>query len=120
MFEGFFGSSSKKIHDDWKELSQSEELNQIKKDSFKKPQVLFKHSTRCSISTMAFSRLEKNWDSKSGSADFHYLDLIKYRNISNQIENMFDVTHQSPQLLVIKNGVCEANASHNNVDVELV
>lgn len=120
MFEGFFGSSSKKLRTDWKELSESVELEQIKKDSFKKPQVLFKHSTRCSISTMALSRLEKNWDTKSESADFHYLDLIKHRNISNQIENMFSVTHQSPQLLVIKNGVCEVNASHNNVGVELV
>jgi len=120
MFEGLFGSSSKKLHPTWKELSESGELHQIKEDSFQKTQVLFKHSTRCSISTMALNRLDQKWDSKSDAADFHYLDLIKHRNISNQVADMFSVFHQSPQLLVIKNGVCEVNASHNEVGVELV
>ena len=120
MFGGLFSTSVKTLHPDWKELSEIEDLETIKEASFKKTQVLFKHSTRCSISSMAYNRLEKNWDQKSDAAYFHYLDLIKYRNISDQIADIFSVIHQSPQMLVIKNGKCENSGSHNQVDVNLV
>lgn len=108
------------MHPAWIQLSGLDQLNKIKEDSYQKTQVLFKHSTRCPTSTMAYSRLENGWDKKSDVADFHYLDLIRYRDVSNEIANMFSVRHESPQLLVIKNGVCELNASHNQVSVDLV
>ena len=120
MFGGLFGGGEKLMHPAWMELSTLDQLNKIKEDSYKKTQVLFKHSTRCSISSMAYNRLEKGWDEKSEAADFHYLDLIRFREVSNAIASMFSVHHESPQLLVIKNGVCERNASHNQVSADLV
>lgn len=101
----------------WITLSTLSEVDQIKERSFQKPQVIFKHSTRCSISSMAKSRLEKSSDD-SCAADFYYLDLIAYRHISNHLADVFDVVHQSPQVLLIKNGECMYEESHSGIRME--
>ena len=86
----------------WIALTSEEQLQQIKVKSNKKPQVIFKHSTRCSISSVAKNRLERSME--HDEVDFHYLDLIKYRPVSNKIAEEYNVYHESPQILVIKNG----------------
>lgn len=86
------------------------ELDKIKEDSFQNPQFIFKHSTRCSISKMVLSRFESTHDSASLSV--YLLELLNYRDISNQIANDFNVKHESPQLLVIKDGECQTHSSH--------
>lgn len=93
------------------------ELNEASKTDDSLGFVIFKHSTRCSISSMAKSRLERAWDD-SIELPMYYLDLIAHRDISNQIANLFQVEHQSPQILVIKKGVCVYNSSHSNITVE--
>ena len=100
----------------WHQLTQAEQLEKIKEKSFSKPQVIFKHSTRCSISSMALSRLERS--EAPGSIDFHYLDLITYRSISNQIAEDFKVYHESPQILLIKNGECVYDESHSGISMD--
>lgn len=100
----------------WKEFSDDEGLEAIKKLSREKPQVIFKHSTRCSISTMAKNRLERTV--APDSIDFNYLDLIAHRNISNKIANDFDIEHASPQILIIKNGACVYDESHNAISMD--
>jgi bacillithiol system protein YtxJ len=80
------------------------------------PFLVFKHSTRCSISSMAKSRFERNYELESVQA--FYLDLIAYREISNQLSADFGIKHQSPQLLLIQSGTCTYNASHNSIDLE--
>ena len=102
----------------WNTINDEAAIEQIKINSSQKPQVIFKHSTRCSISSMAKSRLERS-ETPDG-IDFHYLDLIKYRNISNLIEKVFDVEHASPQVLLIKDGVCIYNESHNGIDMQML
>ncbi len=102
----------------WKEFSDDAGLEAIKKLSIEKPQVIFKHSTRCSISTMAKSRLERTV--APDSIDFNYLDLIAHRDISNKIANDFDVEHASPQILIIKNGECVYDESHNAISMDEV
>lgn len=104
----------------WVVLKEVQQLEDLKKESFNKPVVILKHSTRCSISSMALSRLENYWDLSNEQAVPVYLDLIVYRNISNQIAEDFGVMHQSPQILVIKDGRCSYNASHNQIDSELI
>ena len=79
------------------------------------PFLVFKHSTRCSISSMALSRFERNFSIEAVKA--FYLDLIAYRSISNQLAEEFSVEHQSPQLLFIQNGSCTYNGSHNSIDL---
>jgi bacillithiol system protein YtxJ len=100
---------------DWQLLQQEEQLNEIKELSKIKPQLIFKHSTRCSISIMAKARLEKTKTSEY--IDFYYLDLLKHRSISNKVAEMFDVHHESPQVLLIKNGECIYEESHNGINI---
>ena len=82
------------------------------------PFLVFKHSTRCSISSMAKSRFERNFD--LNDLQVFYLDLITYRSISDQLAVDFKVEHQSPQLLFVQKGVCTYHASHNAIDTEAI
>jgi bacillithiol system protein YtxJ len=100
----------------WTPITNIEEIEKIKEQSFHQPQVIFKHSTRCSISSMAKSRLERS-DLPPG-IQFHYLDLLAHRNISGSIAAIFQVAHQSPQILLIKNGECIYEESHSGIDME--
>ncbi len=100
----------------WIILSNTDQLNAIKKQSFEKPQVLFKHSTRCSVSSVALKRMEKS--PAIPEADFYFLDLIRFRNISDTVAHDFDVYHESPQLLLIKNGECVYDESHLGIDIQ--
>jgi bacillithiol system protein YtxJ len=100
----------------WKEFTNEAGLEAIKEASKQKPQIIFKHSTRCSISTMAKSRLERSQAPEN--AEFNYLDLIAYRNVSNKIADDFSVEHASPQILIIKNGECVYDESHNAIDMD--
>jgi bacillithiol system protein YtxJ len=97
----------------WIPLNQETQLDEIVANSNNIPQVIFKHSTRCSISSMAKNRLDKK-DAPNG-INFYLLDLIKYRNISNKIAEDFHVRHQSPQVLVINNGKCVYDESHSGI-----
>lgn len=100
----------------WIELSQEEDLLAIREKSKVQPVVIFKHSTRCSISTMAKSRLERA--SQPDGIDFYLLDLIRYRSVSNKVAELFNVYHESPQVLLIVNGDCIYDESHNGISME--
>lgn len=99
----------------WIELKDEAQLDEIKEKSKDKPQVIFKHSTRCSISSMAKGRLERA--SAPDNMDFYYLDLITYRGVSNRIASLFNVYHESPQILVIKDGKCVYDESHGAISM---
>ena len=96
-------------------MTNEEQLQEIREKSNNRPQVVFKHSTRCAISSMAKNRLERH--SKPEGMDFYFLDLIKHRNISNKISREFNVYHESPQVLIIKNGESIYNESHSAIDM---
>ncbi|MBS1778472.1 MAG: bacillithiol system redox-active protein YtxJ [Bacteroidetes bacterium] len=100
----------------WIALTEEAQLDQIKEQSKQQPVVIFKHSTRCSISDMAKGRLERKMAPEN--VQFYYLDLIRYRNISNDIAKVFGVHHESPQVLLIKNGECVYDESHNGISME--
>lgn len=100
----------------WIMLTGEDQLEHIKQLSETNTQVIFKHSTRCSISRMVKNQLEK---SPLAHQDyFHYLDLIQYRNLSNKIADDFNVTHESPQILLIKNTHCIYHESHMAIDAK--
>lgn len=108
------------VHIDWQLLNTAEGVEAIKEKSMEKPQVIFKHSTRCSISSMAKRRLERTWNIDENKADIYYLDLIAYRSISNLVADDFGVTHQSPQILIIRNKEATFHTSHNDISVEVI
>ncbi|TAG11813.1 MAG: bacillithiol system redox-active protein YtxJ, partial [Sphingobacteriia bacterium] len=97
----------------WIPLINSDQLDQINTLSQQKAQIIFKHSTRCSISSMALNRLER--EDPPNSADFYLLDLIQYRTLSNEVAERFSVHHESPQVLVIKKGDCVYDESHQGI-----
>jgi bacillithiol system protein YtxJ len=103
----------------WNKLDKNEILDQIIEESKAKPVIIFKHSTSCSISAMALNRLERSWnDADMNGVKPYYLDLIAYRGISNAIAEKFGVMHQSPQVLVIKNGECVHDDSHMGINYQ--
>lgn len=100
----------------WNPLTSMEQLKELITRSQEKPQVIYKHSIRCSISSVVKSRLEKAETPEE--TDFHYLDLITYRPVSNAIAEMFEVHHESPQILVIWKGVCIYHESHMAINMD--
>lgn len=100
----------------WIDLVSDVQLVDIQKTQ--ELSVIFKHSTRCPISQMAKKLFELEWFS-SGAMELptYYLDLLRFRQLSNEIASSFSVEHQSPQVLVIKNGECIAHFSHQHISV---
>jgi bacillithiol system protein YtxJ len=94
----------------WIHLTDEEQLKEMITKSMERPQVIFKHSTRCSISSVALQRLQKV--AQPTDIDFYYLDLIAYRSLSHKVASEFKVVHESPQVLVIRNGKCVYDESH--------
>ncbi|MFH4965751.1 bacillithiol system redox-active protein YtxJ [Gaetbulibacter sp. M235] len=100
----------------WNILTSLSQLGDIKEKSLLKTQLIFKHSTRCGVSRMVKNQFLKDYDFTEKDFDLYYLDLIEYRAISNEIAQTFHVYHESPQLLVIKNGTAVANKSHGAIN----
>ena len=100
----------------WITINNINQLQDIQHQSNQRAQVIFKHSTRCSISSMVLKRLER--EGKPENMDFYFLDLIKYRDISNKVSELFKVYHESPQILLIKNGECIYDESHYGITID--
>lgn len=115
---GLFSSSSTSFP--WKELISIQQLNEIIASSNDVPVLIFKHSTRCSISSMVKSQFERKWNVSDTDCEVYYLDLIAHRDVSNEIETLTKVTHQSPQAIVLKNGLVVYHDSHNGIDTAAI
>ncbi|HRG18719.1 MAG TPA: bacillithiol system redox-active protein YtxJ [Flavobacterium lutivivi] len=102
----------------WLQLTEIAQLDNIIEISKQKSIVIFKHSTRCFISKSVLRSFEAEYVISSDKMDAYYLDLLNYRDISNEIATRFNVVHQSPQILVIINGVCVHHASHENIQAD--
>ncbi len=100
----------------WHTINNEAQLEEIRQKSFNHPVLVFKHSTTCSISSASLSRIERAWDpDKAKSIEPFYLDLLRFRSISNKIAEDFDIEHASPQVLLIQNGECTYDASHFDI-----
>lgn len=120
FLDKLFGESEKataisKVN--WMPLETMLHLDDKVKHSFEKPVLVFKHSTRCSISRMVLKQFENGFHLEESITPY-FLDLLEHRNISNEIASQFGVQHQSPQVIVIKDGIAVYNASHESIAVE--
>ena len=102
----------------WKNITDLSQISEIQKE--KGYSVIFKHSTRCSVSLMAKRKFESDWEVLPEDTNLYFLDLINHRNISSQIAETFQVHHESPQILVIKDGDCVLDASHSEISADEV
>jgi len=119
LFNNLFGGSSepnkeKKVLP-WISLNSLEQLKEIEQNSKTRPQVIFKHSTTCGISRMVLNMFTDKFQIDDNQMDIYFLDLHAHRNVSNEVGIYFQVLHQSPQLLVIKNGVAVFHTSHGAI-----
>ena len=101
----------------WTNLTELAQIEEIVTQSSQQPILIFKHSTSCSISSMAKSRVERQWNFDAEAIKPYYLDLIANRAVSNAVAEHFGIQHQSPQVLLIKDGACVYNASHTAISV---
>lgn len=87
----------------WSELTDLNQLEQISRESSERKVLIFKHSTRCSVSRAVLDRLERSWSSEEMErVKPYFLDLINHRQISNAIEEKFGIEHESPQLIILE------------------
>ena len=104
----------------WLPLTEVAQLVAISEKSNTKTQVIFKHSTRCGISRMVMNQFVEAYDLTENDLDLYYLDLLNYREVSNETGYKFQVLHESPQLIVIRNGAVVTHASHGAInDIDL-
>ncbi len=103
----------------WNTITDAQQLNTIDEESKQQKVFIFKHSTTCSISKAALNRLERNWsdlDDQLGKA--YYIDLLRFRSISNEIAERYQIIHESPQVMIIENGRCKSSDSHFDISYE--
>lgn len=120
IFKNIFKSNSDNVNNveskiNWIQLTDLNQLEEIKEISNSETVAIFKHSTRCGISRMVIKMFEKQFDENLSTFKVFYLDLLNHREISNEIGYTFQVLHQSPQILVIKNKKAIAHASHYDI-----
>jgi bacillithiol system protein YtxJ len=102
----------------FKSITQAGQLLEIKNISNNVPVILFKHSTRCSVSSMVLNRLSRNKDLAENEASIYMIDVREQRAISNSIAEDYHVYHESPQVLIIYKGECVYDESHNGIEGE--
>ena len=120
--ESMFGilNRMKSVEPEWITLNNVDQISDIISSSRKKPILIYKHSTSCGISHMAKSRLNNDWDDIKDKVTLYYLDLLAYRSVSNEVARIFNVTHQSPQLILVVDGRVVSSWSHYDVSVKSV
>lgn len=117
FLDSFRKAQNTELKNGWQNLENEEQLATAIQESYEKPVMLFKHSIRCGISEGAKQGLIGDWDINSEELSFYYLDLINYRSISNQIAADLGVVHQSPQIILLKNGKAVFDTSHHRISV---
>lgn len=98
-------------------MHSPDQLELIREESKSKPVLIFKHSARCSISRVALDRLERRWSVDADRIKPYFLDLLTYREMSNRVASQFNVEHESPQILLIRNGSAILDRSHFDIEI---
>ncbi len=99
----------------WTKLQHPNQIQEIVERSYITPCIIYKHSTRCSLSSISRYRLESDWDFQDAEVVAYFLDVIADRDLSRMVAEQFNVHHESPQLLLICNGECIYDASHLDI-----
>ena len=102
--------------ENWNQIKTTKDVENIITKSATVTQIIFKDSTHCGISAYAKSRIVDGYEHLEGKADFNYLDLLTYRSVSNYIADRLDVIHQSPQIIVVKDGKATHSVTHHSID----
>ncbi|WP_228547344.1 bacillithiol system redox-active protein YtxJ [Nonlabens antarcticus] len=104
----------------WESLESVDQLHNLVKNSKLTTKVIFKHSTRCGISRMALNNFERNYEELNQNVTYYLLDLLNNRDVSNAIAEELKVAHQSPQVIVLKDGLVIHTESHHGIDIKKI
>lgn len=118
IFRNKSNTSKKRIP--WEALRSEAQLNAVLERSKNQPVLIFKHSTRCSISSTALARMEREWNPEGSSFLPYYLDLLAHRGLSNQVAEILRVRHESPQAILIKKGKVVHHTSHMSISIKQI
>ncbi len=122
FLDKLFGKSEQESNQPtfWKKMCDDKDLKEAIENSHNNKVVIFKHSTRCFISKTVLKNFENEVKNSDKKVDYYYLDLLACRSLSNKIAEKFGVVHQSPQIIVLEDGVAVQNASHQAISLSLV
>lgn len=117
---GLFSPSKKRESLPWKYITSVEQLSELLHNVGEKPLLLFKHSTRCGVSSMVLRSFENEWSTGDELCDLYFIDLLNHRDVSNEIAVLTGIVHQSPQAIVIKGKEIIYDATHSNIDARSI
>ena len=101
-------------------LVSPEQLDALLETSRQRPIAIFKHSGVCGTSAQAYDELEAFLQDGGSDADVYVVDVLANRQLSQAITARFSVRHESPQVLVVRNGEVRWHGSHFRVTAENV
>ena len=105
----------------WSTLKSVEDFDGLMQESGQNPHLdyaIFKHSTRCPVSSMAKFSIQRDWEKNNPQVQVYLIDIIRYREVSNHVEHQLNVKHESPQLILIRNCTVKYHASHSGISTE--
>lgn len=117
---GLFSRKQSASKLNWEPISNVQDLRTALEQTNELPALFYKHSTRCSISSMALNRLENEWETSSDKCNLYFIDLIAHRDVSNLIAELTGVIHQSPQVILVNNNEVLYDASHSAIDAKII
>ena len=117
---GLFSPSKKREALPWKNISSVDQLSELLHNVGEKPLLLFKHSTRCGISSMVLNSFENDWSTGDELCDLYFIDLLSHRDVSNEVAVLTGIIHQSPQAIVIKGKQIIYDATHSSIDARAI
>ena len=104
----------------WDNLESVDQLHNLIKNSKTRTKVIFKHSTRCGISRMALNNFERSYEKLDQNVTYYLLDLLNHRDVSDAIATELKVAHQSPQVIVVRDGLVVHTESHHGIDIKKI
>ncbi|MDQ0781737.1 bacillithiol system redox-active protein YtxJ [Chryseobacterium sp. W4I1] len=122
FFDKIFGSKNNNPERKsfWNNIESEEDLAKALENSYHHRIAIFKHSTRCFISTTVLKNFEREIDNSNDKLDLYYLDLLTYRAISNKISEDLGIRHESPQLIIIEDGKVINSSSHEDISISQI
>ncbi len=102
----------------WTILTEHNQIESLILTSFETPCMIYKHSTRCDMSAMTYHVLESDWSFKEQDLKPYFIDILAYSNLSVHIADTFKVHHESPQVILVRNGICTFDTSHLDISIE--
>lgn len=106
--------------DFWNDLDNISQIKAAISASEHRPQLIYKHSSRCSVCFFAKKQVEEIPETMREQLDLYFVDVIGWREVSDAIAEEFSITHESPQLLIIYDRAVVWHGSHREIQSNVI